>query len=281
MFVKILNEVADQINRDYPGRQHAHLFVAINIWCKKLDLNKNETDYINNISRGDEVTELGDYLDEEWKFNFLSRRSKLYDLEVWNVIKRKDENIKFIVLIAFAITAICYFIYKLDKPKQKQTNPIKETITSSNNPSFTVQNSSDKTLPQPPTSIITKQFLVLVVSHEQAGFLELLQAKEPIDFKDGESLYEITKYLWVGSETEYSKIKANISDYSVAKGAESEYDIYLVSIELNQADKGFNSNVDKLDRYDAFHKLADFAVNVTVSPRLQMEAYENIGVYSR
>jgi hypothetical protein len=281
MFVKILNEVADQINRDYPGRQHAHLFVAINIWCKKLDLNKNETDYINNISRGDEVTELGDYLDEEWKFNFLSRRSKLYDLEVWNVIKRKDENIKFIVLIAFAITAICYFIYKLDKPKQKQTNPIKETITSSNNPSFTVQNSSDKTLPQPPTSIITKQFLVLVVSHEQAGFLELLQAKEPIDFKDGESLYEITKYLWVGSETEYSKIKANISDYSVAKGAESEYDIYLVSIELNQADKGFNSNVDKLDRYDAFHKLADFAVNVTVSPRLQMEAYGNIGVYSR
>jgi preprotein translocase subunit YajC len=281
MFVKILNEVADQINRDYPGRQHAHLFVAINIWCKKLDLNKNETDYINNISRGDEVTELGDYLDEEWKFNFLSRRSKLYDLEVWNVIKRKDENIKFIVLIAFAITAICYFIYKLDKPKQKQTNPIKETITSSNNPSFTVQNSSDKTLPQPPTSIITKQFLVLVVSHEQAGFLELLQAKEPIDFKDGESLYEITKYLWVGSETEYSKIKANISDYSVAKGAESEYDIYLVSIELNQADKGFNSNVDKLDRYDAFHKLADFAVNLTISPRLQMEAYGNIGVYSR
>ena len=114
MFVKILNEVADQINRDYPGRQHAHLFVAINIWCKKLDLNKNETDYINNISRGDEVTELGDYLDEEWKFNFLSRRSKLYDLEVWNAIKRKDENIKFTVLIAFAISAIGYFIYKLN-----------------------------------------------------------------------------------------------------------------------------------------------------------------------
>jgi hypothetical protein len=128
---------------------------------------------------------------------------------------------------------------------------------------------------------ITQKFLVLVVSHAQAGFLESLQAKGSIDFKDGESLYEITKYLWVGTEDKYSKIKANISDYSVAKGAESEYDIYLVSIELNQADEGFNSNVNQLDRYDAFRKLADLSVNLTISPRLQMEAYGNIGVYSR
>jgi len=285
MFVKILNilnEIADKIKRDYPGSGHDHFFIAIHIWCKKLDLNDDETNYIKKIYCRDEVKELTDYLDEEWKFNLFSRRSKLYYLKVLNLIKPNNEYIKFIVLIAFAITAIGYFIYnKVNKPKKQQTNPSEETIKSSNDPSFTVQNPSDKTLPPSPNPTITKQFLVLVVSHAEAGFLESLQAKKSIDFKDGESLYEITKYLWVGTEDKYSKIKANISDYLVAKGAESEYDIYLVSIELNQADEGFNSNVNQLDRYDAFRKLADLSVNFTISPRLRIEAYENIGVYNR
>jgi hypothetical protein len=278
MFIQILNEVADQINREYPGRQHDHLFEAINIWCKKLDLNDNETNYIKNIYCRDDVKELTDYLDEEWKFNLFSRRSKLYDLEVWNAIKRKDENIKFTVLIAFAISAIGYFIYKLNKPKKQPINPSEETIKPSNDTSFTVQNFSDKTLPPPPSSI---KFLVLVVSHLQADFLESLKGKRQINLNEGETLYEITKYLWLGAETEYSKIKANISDYSVAKGEESEYDIYLVYIELKDADEGFKPKVNQLDRFDAFRKLADLSVNLTISPRLQMEAYENIGVYNR
>ncbi|WP_449417589.1 hypothetical protein [Phormidium nigroviride] len=132
-----------------------------------------------------------------------------------------------------------------------------------------------------PVTIITKQFLVLVVSHLQADFLESLKAKGRINVNEGETLYEITKYLWLGAETEYSKIKANISDYSVAKGAESEYDIYLIYIELNQADEGFKPKVNQLVRFDAFRKLAYLAVNLTISPRLQMEVYENIGVYNR
>ncbi|CAD5944994.1 hypothetical protein PCC7805_02186 [Planktothrix agardhii] len=135
--------------------------------------------------------------------------------------------------------------------------------------------------PTPPVKIITKQFLVLVVSHLQADFLESLKAKRRIDFKDGESLYEITKYLWLGDESKYFKIKDNLSQYSVSKGQESEYDICLVYLELNQADEGFKPNVNQLNRFDAFRKLADLSVNLTISPRLQMEAYENIGVYNR
>lgn len=279
MFVKILNEVADQINRDYPGRQHDHLFEAINIWCKKLDLNENETDYIRKIYCKPEVNELINYLDEEWN-NFPFIRSKFYKLKVWEPIKGKNENIKFIVLIAFAITAIGYFIYKLDKPKQQPTNCIEETIKSSNEESFTVQNSSDTTLPPPPSSI---KFLVLVVSHLQADFLESLKGKRRINLNEGETLYEITKYLWLGDESEFSQRKATLNRYLVSEGAESEYDIYLVSIELNQADEGFKPKVNQLDRFDAFRNLAlaDLPVNLTISPRLQMEAYGNIGVYSR
>ncbi len=133
----------------------------------------------------------------------------------------------------------------------------------------------------PPTQRITKQFLVLVVSASQADFLESLKAKKLIDFSDGENLYEVTKYLWLGSETDFQQKRASTNPYTVSKGEESEYDIYLVYIELNQADEGFKHNVNQLDRYDAFRNLADLEVKFKISPRLQMEAYGNFDVYNR
>ncbi|EGK90432.1 hypothetical protein [Microcoleus vaginatus] len=135
-------------------------------------------------------------------------------------------------------------------------------------------------IPTPPVKIITKQFLVLVVSHLQADFLKSLEAKGRINVNEGEALYEITKYLWLGDESEFSQRKANLNRYLVSEGAESEYDIYLVSIELNKADEGFKPKVNQLDRYDAFRNLADL-VNFEISPRLQMEAYGNFDVYNR
>lgn len=136
---------------------------------------------------------------------------------------------------------------------------------------------------QPVSSVqeITKQRLILVVSALQADFVESLRAKGRINYNDGESLYEITKYLWLGSETEFSQGVANIKQYKVSKGQESEYDIYLIYIKLNQPDEGFKSKINQLDRYDAFRKLSDLYIGLQVSDRLQMEAYENIEVYSR
>jgi hypothetical protein len=162
----------------------------------------------------------------------------------------------------------------VQRQQQTQTSPREEVRQPyPNPPSPTVQ--------APPTQRITKQYLVLVVSASQADLLESLQTKGRIDFSDGEALYEITKYLWLGSETDLNKRRASINQYSVSKGEESEYDIYLVYIELNQADERFKSNVDQLDRYDAFRNLADLEVKFERSPRLQMEAYGNFDVYNR
>jgi hypothetical protein len=135
--------------------------------------------------------------------------------------------------------------------------------------------------PSPPTQRITKQYLVLVVSASQADLLESLQTKRQIDFSDGEALYEITRYLWLGSETDFAPRKASINSSTVSEGEESEYDIYLVYIELNQADEGFKPNVNQLDRYDAFRNLDNLAGKFEISPRLQMEAYGNFDVYNR
>ena len=302
MFVETLNQVTAQTSRECQGSKYLgeYLSHAIGIWCNQLNISQDITDYILRGYVQPEIIDFTKYIYKEGKteMNNWTRPTPfgevptIFTLEnpfyqqintLLNRMNIRGDSIKFIVIIAFAITAIGYFIYILNQPKQQQTTRREEPEKSNSNPLassiYTVQTPP---IPTPTVQKITKQFLVLVVSHSQADFLESLQAKGRIDFKDGESLYEITKCLWLGSETEYSKIKPNIREYSVAKGAESEYDIYLVSIELNQADEGFNSNVDnQLDRYDAFRKLADLAVNLTISPRLQMEAYGNIGVYSR
>jgi hypothetical protein len=302
MFVETLNQVTDQTIRECQGSKYFedYLSHAISIWCNQLNIRQDITDYILRGYYQDEIITLTNCIYREGTIEkktckiptpfgdaptIFTVENPLYQHinALLNRINIRSNNMKFIVLIAFAITAIGFFIYQLNQQKQQQTTRRDEPRQSNSNPPApSISTVQTPPIPTPPVKIITKQFLVLVVSHLQADFLESLQAKGRIDFKDGESLYEVTKYLWLGSETEYSKIKPNIREYSVAKGAESEYDIYLVSIELNQADEGFYSNVDnQLDRYDAFRKLADLVVNLTISDRLPMEAYENIGVYNR
>jgi hypothetical protein len=122
--------------------------------------------------------------------------------------------------------------------------------------------------------------LVLVVSASHAEFLKSLKDKKHIDVSEGEQLYQITRYLWLGTETKLSENRPDINKYSVG-GAESEYNIYLVEIKLKQDDEGFKPNVNQLDRFEAFRKLAHLAVDVKVSDRLQIEAYENLEVYNR
>ena len=102
--------------------------------------------------------------------------------------------------------------------------------------------------------------LVLVIPASQAEFLESLKGKNHIDVSEGEQLYQITRYLWLGSEIELSQKIHDINQYSLAKEAEAEYNIYLVEIKLEQDDKGFKPNVNQIDRYDAFRKLL-FAIS--------------------
>ncbi|MEG3969412.1 hypothetical protein QUA00_17600 [Microcoleus sp. T2B6] len=290
MFSQKLNEVRERIRHELRGRNPVELYLyhSTRIWCEELEINKDIADSILRGYCQPEIKDLTNYIYQEGtieKENWLiPNRDRFYQYinALFNRMNIRRENMEFIILIAFAITAIGYWIYILNQQKQQTTrgeeprpynpNPLPPTVS-------TVQTPSS---PTPSIPRITNQFLILVVSHSQADFIKSLQAKGRIDdVKDGESLYEITKYLWLGSETEYSKIERNIKEYEVPKGEESEYDIYLVYIELKQADEGFNSNVDQLDRYDAFRKLADLSVNLTISPRLQMEAYGNIEVYNR
>lgn len=298
MFVQILNQVTEQTNRECQGSRYVrdYLIHAIAIWCNELTMPPDITDYILRGYRQHQINELTAYIYQEWepkpkeKFTFSGREkyyelSKLYSIvnkTIFNQINMRSENMKFIVLIAFGITAVGYFIYIFNQQKQQKTARREEPRPDNPNPLATsISTVQTPPIPTTPVQTITKQFLVLVVSALQADFLESLAAKRHINSNDGEAFYDITKYLWLGFESEFSQRTANINRYSVSKGEESEYDIYLVYLELKQADEGFNPTVNQLDRYDAFRKLADLAVNLTISPRLQMEAYGNFEVYSR
>jgi hypothetical protein len=107
-----------------------------------------------------------------------------------------------------------------------------------------------------------------------------MKCQRSIDINDGKKLYDITKYLWLGSESVLNQNWYNINRYLVSKGEESEYDIHLICFELKQGDEGFKPNADQLARHDAFMKLSDLVVNFEISPRLKMEAYENFEVYN-
>jgi hypothetical protein len=201
-------------------------------------------------------------------------------------------------VLGAAATAGVLYLKQQQEEQSQQTTRIEKSRQDSSNHRFSTGQRQQQTPsreeprqynPNPqsskvPESLIprsTKQSLVLVISAAQVEFLESLRAKRRIDMNDGERLYEITKYLWLGSENDFNQGEASINQYSVSEGEESEYDIYLICIELNKAEEGLKSNVNQLDRYDAFRNLANLAIKFKISPRLQMEAYENFEVYNR
>jgi hypothetical protein len=284
MFVQKLNQVTEQLRNELPGRNPVNLCLiyASKIWCNQLNIPQ----YISNsilewYKQHHEIEQLTTHIYQEWKpkeqeeKNWLGsiqtnfKTSKLYNL-VMPVLQQaniRNGDMQVIAIIAFGIVAVGYFIHTINQ--QQATKQEEKLYEYASNPvSYPVQN-------------ITKQFLALVISASKEEFLKSVDNKGRIDFNVGEELYEMTNYLWLGSETTFNQSLSKINHYLVSKGNESEYDIHLVSFELKQADEGFKPNVNQLDRYDAFCKLSDLVVNFEISPRLRMEAYENFEVYNR
>lgn len=295
MFVQILNQVADQNQRECQNGKYIYddLSNAIKIWCHQLDIPQEIT---NDIRRGYKqfykIEELTDYLEQGYgskqqeEINVLEQLGKLKNSLLNNTLNNfveyffnrlniRSNNMKIIALIAFIITAVGYWIYiinhKKEQPEKQQQFTHRTEVK---------QHESVRNVPSPPVKI-TRQFLVLVIAAAQSDVINSIAAQRRIDFNDGEQLYELTKNLWLGSETDFHQIKSNLNRYVVAEEEKSEYDIKLLYLQLKQSDQGFQQNVNQLERYDAFRKLSDLVVNFEISPRLQIEAYENFEVYSR
>lgn len=290
MFVQVLNQVTAQTTKECQECKYVndYLIHAISIWCNQLRLNQEIPGIADYILQGYQlykISELTDHIYSQWlpkkeeQRDFWGRtetrinKSKLHDLStiILDRINIKNEAMKIITIFAFFVTAIGYFIYKINRQEKQHSNLVENQTQYPFNP---------LNPPQPANQTINKYFLILVASASQADFLESLTAKRSIDINDAERLYKVTKYLWLGSESSFNRKKANLKNYLVTK-KNSEYDIKLIYLELKQSEEGFKPNTNQLDRYDAFRKLPDLVVNFTISDRLQMEAYENFEVYNR
>ncbi|TAE61515.1 MAG: hypothetical protein EAZ87_01565 [Nostocales cyanobacterium] len=304
-FIKLLEQVSDQVSYELQRRYNRplqnipfnlKLYYAVQSWTLQLKISENEniTNFILINSQLDAVIELTKYLRTEsltekksveipipfGNFKIFNTDNEFY-YRVNSFLSRmsiRSDNMKIIVLIGFVIVAVGYWVYIINRQKEQAQQPTRRPEIRQNE---YVSNSPSPAIQTPSIERITKQFLVLVISASQIDFLNSILEKRSIDFNDGENLYELTKYLWTGSEADYKTIQSNISRYQVYSGQESEYDIHLVSIEIKQIDPGFKPNVNQLDRYDAFRKLSDLTVDFQISPRLQMEAYGDFAVYNR
>lgn len=282
MFVQKLSQVTEQLRASPKNYIQNIVLHGIELWCHQLVISQDITDYIlKHYQQGNGIGPITNYLWTEWqptkkeeKNIFVqtttSIKSTLNSLVtgVLNQIHIKSGEMEFFALIAFVLTAVGYWLYRINQPRQQSSH--RET------PKTHVVNP-----PAPLNQRVNTQFLVLVVAAEKADLIHSIKTKGSINSKDGENLYEITKYLWLGSENDFYQKISNIYDYLVSSDKKSEFDNYLVYFKLKQSDEGFEPNVGQLARYDAFRKLADLTVNFEISPRLQMEAYSNFELYSR
>lgn len=288
-FVEILRQVSEKVkSQTYPINRHneyrfeSFLPNSIKAWCEKLQIDKEVSEHIfqklwaensnvQNLAR--EIYDGYNKSQELINKPFFNPKSNLYyllktQLKEIDIDMNKNE---IMLLSGFAITVIGYLIFsnnQQEKPKQSLKN--KEQIYSSQSP---------------PIQRKIPQILVLVINALKAEIAKTLNRQGKINPDDYEAIYRGTESLWIGSQSNLSSQLKNCfstsNQFVVPEGEESEYDVYLVQIELKDTDKGFEKNADQLARIDAFRRLADLSVKVTVSPRLRVNAYQNTGVYQR
>ena len=185
-----------------------------------------------------------------------------------NIEQAKNRgSIKIVLLIAFVLTGVGLLLFLLNK-KDNNSREYKEQ--------------SNAHLSYRPR-IQEKYILTLLINSDRnKKLIQSLKNSSYLKPEDSRQLYNATQALWIGSKSEFerSKIKTvfNKGDRSIA---ESEYDVYFVSIELNEIDLGFKQNANQMDRIDAFKELANKADKITVSERLLSKTYENTEFYSR
>lgn len=281
VFLQVFNDVKAIVNKEN-NFQVLLYYHSVKAWCDTLKFDSEITNFIIDKFNNIENRDLPNYFLEEATntptFPLSKPKLKQFFEKIVNQIPvGKNYKLKLILIIAFGITAIGYLLYLID-----QNQPNETTVQSSN---LTRINRERINTTPPPVQAKINQVLILVINVSKSEIVSRLKEKRKVDTDDCEKLYRATEALWLGSKTELSpKITQSFSEsnqFTVSSSEESEYNIYLIKIELSESDEGFKPNAGQLDRIDAFRRLADLSTNVEISPRLKIEASENTGVYSR
>ncbi|MTJ47348.1 hypothetical protein [Dolichospermum sp. UHCC 0259] len=127
-----------------------------------------------------------------------------------------------------------------------------------------------------------QQVLILVINSLKKDFVESLETQGKIEAQDCDQLYRATQTLWLGNkESDSSNLNyrfENPKQFVVQQQEDSEYDVYLIKIELDDPHPGFKPNVNQIERMSAFRTLAGSSVEISL--RLTVEVFIDTGVYN-
>jgi hypothetical protein len=124
-------------------------------------------------------------------------------------------------------------------------------------------------------------YLVLVVRFTNQKDIENihdLPLGENLSEKYCMDLFKYTRYLWRGNKDHFNStflplIKGEGSD------SESEYNVFLIALQVDAGLSGLSERDDSMDRRDAFMQMAGKARIVAVSRPLNPDVYSGKGFY--
>lgn len=164
------------------------------------------------------------------------------------------------LLIALAVAAAGYVIYRLARPRSHPTE---------SRPAHT------------PAARPDRWSLVLVVNAERSRVIGGLRDGGVVSL-DGDQLYQATQALWFGPAADFEASSlSSWFDETREVVENSEYDVHLIKLELDGDDRGLRRNANQMDRLDAFRRVKAKGYKCVVSPRLPSDAYGTTDVYSR
>ena len=164
------------------------------------------------------------------------------------------------LLIALAVAAEGYVIYRLTRPRPAPIEPELKPIPVQDADSWT---------------------LVLVVNAGRASVVNGLREGGVVS-QEGDQLYQATQALWFGRTSDYKTSElSGWFDEDKRVEETSEYDVHLIKFEIEGDDRGLCRNANQMDRLDAFRRVKAKGYKCVVSPRLPSDAYGTTDVYSR
>jgi uncharacterized protein (DUF2164 family) len=277
---EIEKTVKNEIERDNAEQVFENAwYYSLRAWCDYYNIPSEAQEIILSWGEEKQVKSFTENTFIQWKprkerdifrnekkiQSYLSQFLEKYLFEKNNM---KITDLKIILLIAFIVTAIGYFLYY----QSSQSNDSKK-----------LENKQDNDLISSPKK--SQECLILVINALKYKNVSHLATQGKISSDDSEIIYLATESMWLGLKDQIP-VKLNecfnsTNQFQVPEGEESEYDIYMIKIELEDLDKGFKAEADQLARIDAFRRLPDLSNNIKISDRLKVNAYKDTGVYKR
>ena len=284
--VPYIKSISDQLlKRSAPGYKYSfqeNFNYAVDLWLQKLD----------RLCTPSEVSSLRNHIDTSnlytlWQQIYQSKDNSQFAMgsvfspgkELINLASRflsgTNIEIKIIVILAFISVSTSYMAYKLKEDQQKIED--QKRRDSSNSQDQSLQASS--MIPQTSANIIApkRYSLVLAIPASKEAILSSLY-NAVINQKDYEELYKATQSLGV-FETNQVQLRDQTNQFQVSEA--SEYDMYLVQVDLTQLDPRFGPDQDQMDRYDAFRNLPNLVADIKISSRLTMDVCTSFNLYVR